>query len=234
MSLRHPVFNSSCHTKSQIELTFENVYQAEKGHAADVGDIQGLQRLLEKDAVKVETHAVVTLLAHTRAQLQSALSIADSARGDLAAVLKEAEDNKASGAEGGWGAMEKLVGIGQALDDALKTVKEQGKRSQDLLSQRLAASESCVMQQHREILALKGSMAVPGDAGAAMGQGVLEASALKEDNLALEGELQGALPFLSLSLSLTLSPSLSLSHTHTRAYLWCCTFPLFVSLSHIP
>lgn len=163
------------------------INEAEKGHASESGNVQGLQRLIEKDAIKVETQTVVTQLAHTRAQLQSALSIADSARGDLAAVLKEAEDKRSAGGEGAGDDVEKLVGIGQALDDALKNVKqqsEQGKKSQDLLSQRLVTSESCVVQQQREILALRGT---------AMGEGVQEASALRDDNLALENDLQDAM-----------------------------------------
>jgi hypothetical protein len=60
--------------------------------------------------------------------------------------------------------------------------------------QRLAASESCVVQQQREILALRSRMqgVAPASAHGAGSDddGMLEAAALREENLALEKELQ--------------------------------------------
>ena len=60
--------------------------------------------------------------------------------------------------------------------------------------QRLAASESCVVQQQREILALRLRMqgVAPASANGAGSDddGMLEAAALREENLALEKELQ--------------------------------------------
>ena len=60
--------------------------------------------------------------------------------------------------------------------------------------QRLAASESCVVQQQREILALRSRMqgVAPASANGAGSDddGMLEAAALREENLALEKELQ--------------------------------------------
>lgn len=175
------------------------IHEAEKGHKSELGDIQGLQRLLERDTAKVETQAVITQLSETRVQLESALSIAGTARNDLAAVLQTVEASTPAGEEAA-----KLAGIEQALDSALKSVKEQaeqGSKSQQVLSQRLAASESCVVQQQREILDLRERLAADAGSGyAGDGNGnagrqnqVEELSALKEDHLALEHELRNAL-----------------------------------------
>ena len=169
------------------------INEAEKGHKSDLGDIEGLQRLLERDSSKVETQAVMTRLSETRVQLESALSIADTARNDLAAVLNTVDTSKPVGEEA-----EKLAGIEQALDSALRSVKEQaeqGSKSQQMLNQRLAASESCVVQQQREILDLREKLLVNAEesGGAGRQNQVEEMSALKEENMALEQELRDAL-----------------------------------------
>ena len=66
-----------------------------------------------------------------------------------------------------------------------------------VLSQRLAASESCVVQQQRQIIDLRdkvSSLSGAGDSGAEGGVGqVEEVTALKEENLMLESELRDAL-----------------------------------------
>jgi len=166
------------------------ISEAEKGHASETGDVVGLERLVQKDVVKVETQAIVSQLANTRQQLQSALGLASSAQNDLAAVLEGLEGEKADESKG------KLVELGQALESALKSAQEQsehGLKSQDQLSKRLAASESCVVQQQREILALRERMLAAGPGGADVDEGVMEAALLREDNLALEKELQAAM-----------------------------------------
>jgi hypothetical protein len=167
------------------------ISEAEKGHASETGDVVGLERLVQKDVVKVETKAIVSQLTKTRQQLQSALGLAMSAQQDLATVVEGLDGETADDSKRG-----KLVELGQQLDEALKSAQAQqqhGEKSQDQLSQRLTASESCVVQQQREILALRERIMVHGQGGADADEGVLEAALLKEDNLALEKELQAAM-----------------------------------------
>ena len=167
------------------------ISEAEKGHASETGDVVGLERLVQKDVVKEETKAIVSQLTRTRQQLQSALGLAMSAQQDLATVVEGLDGDKADDSKRG-----KLVELGQQLDEALKSAQTQqqhGQKSQDRLSQRLAASESCVVQQQREILALRERIMAHAEGGADADEGVLEAALLKEDNLALEKELQAAM-----------------------------------------
>jgi len=67
---------------SELEWLEGLISEAEKGHRSDVGDLAGLQRMLARDAVKTETHAVVAQLNDTRAELERALAIADTVRVD--------------------------------------------------------------------------------------------------------------------------------------------------------
>ncbi len=72
---------------------------------------------------------MVAQLAVTRTQLVSAMSIAESARSDLEALLRVGEGGVAEGQ-----LVEKVEALGVALTSAMAQM-EDGKRSQDLLGQ---------------------------------------------------------------------------------------------------
>ena len=174
---------------AQLNWLESLIGEAEKEHASEIGDMQGLQMLLQREADKEESQALVSQLAGSRASLQHALLTASAAGSDLAGVMKAAlADEKVTPV-----LAETIEGQLEALNAALEAVKDQaevGSKSEEKLGSRLAVSESYVGQQQREIRSLRERVA---RGGGPVEEGVLELEVLQEENLALEDMLQKAM-----------------------------------------